>query len=71
VLEREFSEQISLGAELFGNTPTERGGRADVAFNVGGTWKLTTHINLLFSAGRDMVGNTRAMIYLGLQILTK
>jgi hypothetical protein len=71
VLEREFSEQISLGAELFGNTPTERSGRANVAFNVGGTWKLTEHINLLFSAGRDIVGDTRAMIYLGLQILTK
>jgi hypothetical protein len=32
VLERELGEQLSLGAELFGNTPTERGGRADVAF---------------------------------------
>jgi hypothetical protein len=71
VLQREFGEQISLGVELFGNSRTERCGRADVAFHVGGTWKLTEHINLLFSAGRDIVGDTRAMIYLGLQVLTR
>ncbi len=71
VLEREINERLSLGAELFGNTPKERGGRADVAFNVGGTWKLSTHVNMLFAAGRDIIGDTRAMIYLGLQFLTK
>jgi hypothetical protein len=57
--------------ELFGNMAKERGGHADAAFNVGSTWKLTKHINLLFAAGRDIVGDTKAMIYLGLQILTK
>jgi len=71
VLEREINERLSLGAELFGNTPKERGGRADVAFNVGGKWKLSRHLNMLFAAGRDIVGDTRAMIYLGLQFLTK
>ena len=71
VLEREINERLSLGAELFGNTPKERGGRADVAFNVGGTWKLSRHVNMLFAAGRDIVGDKSAMIYLGLQFLTK
>jgi hypothetical protein len=71
VLEREINERLSLGVELFGNTPKERGGRADVAFNVGGTWKLSRHVNMLFAAGRDIVGDTSAMIYLGLQFLTK
>jgi hypothetical protein len=32
-----------------------------VAFNVGGTWKLSKHLNLLFSGGRDIVGDTHAM----------
>jgi hypothetical protein len=71
VLERKINERVMLGAELFGNSPKERGGRSDVAFNLGGTWKLTKHINLLFAGGRDIVGDTTAMGYIGLQLLTK
>jgi hypothetical protein len=51
---------------------TERAGDGcEVAFNVGGTWKLTKHLNLLFSGGRDIVGDTHEMAYIGLQLLTK
>jgi hypothetical protein len=71
VLEREINERLTLGAELFGNSPKERDIRSEFAFNIGGTWKLSTHLNLLFTAGRDIVGETHAMAYLGLQVLTK
>ena len=71
VLEREINERLELGVELFGNSPKERGGRSELAFNVGGTWKLGEHFNLLFSGGRDIVGDTHAMAYIGLQLLTK
>jgi hypothetical protein len=71
VLEREINERFELGVELFGNSPKERGGRSELAFNVGGTWKLGEHLNLLFSGGRDIVGETHAMAYIGLQLLTK
>ena len=71
VLEREINERLTLGAELFGNSPKERGSRADVAFNLGGAWKLSEHVNFLFTGGRDIVGDTRAMAYVGLQFLTK
>lgn len=71
VLEREINERLTLGAELFGNSPKERGARSDVAFNLGGTWKLNKHFNLLFAGGRDIVGDTTAMAYIGLQLLTK
>jgi len=71
VLEREISERLTLGAELFGNSPKERGSRSDVAFNLGGTWKLSKHVNLLFTGGRDIVGDTSAIGYIGLQFLTK
>jgi len=71
VLEREINARLMLGAELFGNSPKERGGRSDVAFNLGGTWKLSKHVNLLFAGGRDIVGDTNAMVYIGLQLLTK
>jgi hypothetical protein len=71
VLEREICDRLTLGVELFGNSQTERGARSDVAFNVGGIWKLSEHLNLLFTGGRDIVGDTHAMCYVGLQILTK
>jgi hypothetical protein len=71
VLEREINDRLEFGVELFGNSPKERGGRSELAFNVGGTWKLNKHLNLLFTAGRDIVGDTHAMGYLGLQLLTK
>jgi hypothetical protein len=71
VLEREINERLTLGAELFGNSPKERGGRSELAFNLGGTWKVSKHVNLLFSGGRDIVGDTTAMGYIGLQLLTK
>ncbi len=56
---------------MFGNSPKERGGHSELAFNVGGTWKLNENLNLLFSGGRDIVGDTTAMGYIGLQFLTK
>jgi Putative MetA-pathway of phenol degradation len=71
VLEREINERLTLGAELFGNPPTAPGGDSNVAFNVGGTLKLRKHLNLLFTAGRGIVGNKHAIAYIGLQFLTK
>ncbi len=71
MLEHEINERLTLGAELFGNSPKERGARSEMAFNLGGTWKLSKHVNLLFTGGRDIVGDTSAMGYLGLQFLTK
>jgi Putative MetA-pathway of phenol degradation len=71
VLEREINEQLTLGAELFGNFPKEQGGSPDVGFNVGGAWKVSGHLSLLFSGGGDIVGDTNAMAYIGLQLLTK
>jgi hypothetical protein len=71
VLEREINDRVTLGVELFGNSPKERRANSDFAFNVGGTWKLSSHLNLLFTGGRDLVGDTRVMGYIGLQFLTK
>lgn len=71
VLEREINERMTIGAELFGGTPKELDGHSNVAFNIGGAWRLSPHFNLLFSAGRSIVGDTEAMAYIGLQILTK
>jgi Putative MetA-pathway of phenol degradation len=71
VLEREISDRLTLGLEFFGNSPTEHGAQSDVAFNLGGSWKVSEHVNFLFTGGRDIVGDTRAVCYVGLQVLTK
>jgi outer membrane putative beta-barrel porin/alpha-amylase len=71
VLQREINDRLSFGVELFGNTPAESNDRPDIAFNVGGSLKLNDHLNFIFTGGRDLVGDTHAMVYLGLQILTK
>ena len=71
MLKREVNERLTLGAELFGNSPKELNGRSDVAFNVGGSIKLDGHINLLFTGGRDIVGYTHAIAYIGLRLLTE
>jgi hypothetical protein len=71
VLEREVNDRLTIGAELFGNTPQERDGRAEVAFNIGAIWKLKEHINVLSALGRDFVGGTHLIAYVGLQFLTK
>ena len=71
MLEREINERLTLAVELFGNSPKERGGRSEVAFSLGGAWKLSKHVNLLFAGGRDIVGDTSAIPYIGLQLLTR
>jgi hypothetical protein len=71
VFEREINDRLSIGVELFGNSPKERGVHSDFAFNLGGTWKLRQHLNLIFAGGRDIAGDTSAMVYVGLQVLTK
>jgi len=71
VLQRDINDRLSLGVELFGNTTTVPNGRPDFAFNVGGSLKLNDHLHFIFTGGRDFVGDTHAMLYLGLQIVTK
>ena len=56
---------------MFCNSPKECAANFDFAFNIGLTWKLSDHFNLLFSAGRDIVGDAHAMAYIRLQLLTK
>jgi len=52
---------LEFGGKLFCNSPKERCGRSDFAFDLGGVWKLNARLNVLFTGGRDIVGDTRAM----------
>ena len=67
-INREINERLELGAELAENAPPPVDGYSNLAFNLGGTWKLSEHFNLLFSAGRSICGDTEFMAYLGIQM---
>jgi len=70
-LMREVTDRLEVGAEVFGNSATGVDGHSELGFNVGGTWKVREGRVLLFSVGRNLQGEARTMLYLGLQILTR
>ena len=67
-VQRDLSEQLTLGAEVYHETPTAVGIKGHTAFNVGGYWNFDEHQHLLFSAGRDIDGPNRFSSYLGFQL---
>jgi hypothetical protein len=52
VVQRQVTDQIALGAELFHQTSDTDGGKETSGFNVGGSYDLSAHYHLLCSAGR-------------------
>jgi hypothetical protein len=67
-INREVNERLELGGEIVENSPPPAEGYSNLAFNLGGTWKISEHFNLLFSAGRSIRGDTKFMAYLGIQM---
>jgi hypothetical protein len=68
-LNREITERLELGAEITENTLPPVEGYSNLLFNFGGTWKMSEHLNLLFTAGHSIHGETQFMAYLGIQML--
>jgi hypothetical protein len=66
--QRDLSEKITLGGELFYTTPQEVGQSSETGFNVGGFLNLTEEHHVLLSAGRDIHGPNRFFMYLGYQL---
>jgi hypothetical protein len=54
VLERQITDKLTLGAELFHETPEEIGGRQSTGFNIGGIYNFDEHYHLLFSFGKGL-----------------
>jgi hypothetical protein len=67
-LQRELTEQLTLGGEIFHETSAARGEPGHTAFNLGGFWNFDEHRHLLFSAGRDLDGPNHFSCYLGFQL---
>lgn len=67
VLQRQITEHLLLGGEIYHRTADETGGRADTAFNLGTVVDFTEHQHLLFSAGRSIDGPTDFQCYVAWQ----
>jgi hypothetical protein len=52
LLQRQMTEKLMLGGELFHQTASMTGRGGSTGFNLGGQYDLTAHHHLLFSAGK-------------------
>ena len=54
LLQRQVTEDLALGAELFHQTADTAQGTASTGFNLGGIYDVTENHHILFSAGRGI-----------------
>ena len=66
-LQRDLSEMLTLGAEVFYQTADAVDGADSVGFNVGVIVSLDKNNHILCSVGRDFRGEARFTSYLGYQ----
>jgi len=57
LIQRRLSERAALGTEVFITIPDRVGGEANLRFNVGPVLDLSDQRQVLFSAGRGIVGD--------------
>lgn len=67
-VQRELSKAITVGGEVFYNTPTARGEGGRAGFNIGTIVNFTEEHHLLFSTGRDIHGQNRFSAYVAYQL---
>jgi hypothetical protein len=67
--ERQVSERLEIGAELFTTTPTERGGAQNSGFNLGFKYGIGSGSELLVSAGRSFRGDPDLTLFVGAKLL--
>ncbi len=71
LLQRQVTDQLTLGGELFHETADTVDGVDSTGFNVGGIYDFTEHHHLLFSAGTGIQNadqTNRFSYYLGYQL---
>jgi hypothetical protein len=54
LLQKDISEQLTLGGEIFHSTEQAPGEGSSTGFNLGGTYNFDEHDHLLFSAGKGL-----------------
>jgi len=66
LLQKDLSEKLTLGGELFAQGPDTTNAEYTIIANLGGYWNFTPDFSLLFSAGHSMAGERHLVSYLGL-----
>jgi hypothetical protein len=66
--QRDLSEAVTLGAELFGTIIPSQTSENELAFNIGAIINISDQHHLLFSAGRDIVGHNNLYLYAAYQL---
>ncbi len=67
-VQRDLFKALTLGGEVFYNTPTAKGEGGQTGFNIGAIVNFTDEHHLLFSAGRDIHGPNRFFSYIAYQL---
>jgi hypothetical protein len=71
LLQKQVSDKLTLGGELFHQTADKIGGKANSGFSLGGFYDFDDHHHLLFSAGRGIqhaADSNRFSWYIGYQL---
>ena len=65
-LQKQLTEKLMLGGEIYTQGRTQDGGRATVIANLGGQYNFTKNFSLLFSVGHSFAGERHLIGYLAL-----
>ena len=66
-LQRQITQNLALGGEIFHQSSDAQGARPHTGFNLGAILDLSDHHHILFSAGRDILGDNRLTSYVAYQ----
>lgn len=67
-VQRDITKYLTLGAEMFHQTPSEVGGESSTGFNVGAIINFSDLHHMLLSVGRDFSGTNEPSFYIGYQL---
>jgi hypothetical protein len=68
LLQRQFTEKLNIGVEIYHTTPQEMYGVHETRFNLGLVYDFTEHHHLLFSAGKGIQGPVKTQLYFSYQL---
>jgi hypothetical protein len=67
VLQKQLTDALALGGEVFHFTPSARDDGEHTGFNLGGSYQVSPSLAFLFSAGRDFIGDNRLTTFVGVE----
>jgi hypothetical protein len=67
-LTRDLSKTVTVGAELFGNGPTEPAAPSDLGWHLGLTWEISERVEFIGTGGHGLQPGAGATAYVGTQL---